>query len=258
MLRFAALRGRLDPRRAPRRFRTPGRARGNSGAREIWPSPQRRGEGRRGCRRGGRERYACGRVRSKRRPRAVPRPRVVAGLDAAAEDVVEEETFRFNPFSARFAAFRRGVRAVRRPEAGADALRAFEEEEGKKKRRSEGDSRRTQRERRLAYACASSASARRRRRGSARRARGVRGAAAADNRRACARARPAAARGSRRRRAAHQAAGGGTEASTRWTTGGRTPPRARSAGVAAARAAAVAPAGPGSDAPPPGVKTARL
>ena len=64
-------------------------------------------------------------------------------METAADDALSaEETFRFNPFSARFAArFAEACVLCGAPRRALDALRAFEEKEGTKARRSEGDSR---------------------------------------------------------------------------------------------------------------------
>ena len=146
MLRFgeAALRGRLDPRRALRRFRDAGaRARELGSPRDLALAAK--GEAR------AEEAVAAADasdtradVSARRGDRApFPDHESWPDLDAAAEDALSaEETFRFNPFSARFAArFAEACVLCGAPRRALDALRAFEEEEGKKKRRSEGDSR---------------------------------------------------------------------------------------------------------------------
>ena len=146
MLRFgeAALRGRLDPRRALRRFRDAGaRARELGSPRDLALAAK--GEAR------AEEAVAAADasdtradVSARRGDRApFPDHESWPDLDAAAEDALSaEETFRFNPFSARFAArFAEACVLCGAPRRALDALRAFEEEEGKKKRGSEGDSR---------------------------------------------------------------------------------------------------------------------
>ena len=146
MLRFgeAALRGRLDPRRALRRFRDAGaRARELGSPRDLALAAK--GEAR------AEEAVAAADasdtradVSARRGDRApFPDHESWPDLDAAADDALSaEETFRFNPFSARFAArFAEACVLCGAPRRALDALRAFEEEEGKKKRRSEGDSR---------------------------------------------------------------------------------------------------------------------
>lgn len=146
MLRFgeAALRGRLDPRRALRRFRDAGaRARELGSPRDLALAAK--GEAR------AEEAVAAADasdtradVSARRGDRApFPDHESWPDLDAAADDALSaEETFRFNPFSARFAArFAEACVLCGAPRRALDALRAFEEEEGKKKRGSEGDSR---------------------------------------------------------------------------------------------------------------------
>ena len=256
MLRFgeAALRGRLDPRRALRRFRDAGaRARELGSPRDLALAAK--GEAR------AEEAVAAADasdtradVSARRGDRApFPDHESWPDLDAAADDALSaEETFRFNPFSARFAArFAEACVLCGAPRRALDALRAFEEEEGTKARRSEGDSRLDLGVNAdFAYARASASW----RVGDVEEALAAlaafAAAAAADNRRRV----RAGALPCRRPRSSRRSARGspscgrcGTEASTRWTTGGRTPPRARSARRArhAARAAAVVPAGPG-------------
>ena len=146
MLRFgeAALRGRLDPRRALRRFRDAGaRARELGSPRDLALAAK--GEAR------AEEAVAAADasdtradVSARRGDRApFPDHESWPDLDAAADDALSaEETFRFNPFSARFAArFAEACVLCGAPRRALDALRAFEEEEGTKARRSEGDSR---------------------------------------------------------------------------------------------------------------------
>jgi hypothetical protein len=157
-------------------------------------------------------------------------------LDAAADDALSaEETFRANPSAARFAArFAEACVLCGAPRRALEVLRAFEEEEGTKARRSGGDSRLDLGVNAdFAYARASASW----RVGDVEEALAAlaafAAAAAADNRRRLRAGAPSVpppakltSLGARLTKLRDVA---GTGASTRWTTGGRTPPRARSA-----------------------------
>jgi len=146
MLRFgeAALRGRLDPRRALRRFRDAGaRARELGSPRDaaLAAKGEARAEEAVAAADASDTRADVSARRGDRAP--FPDHESWPDLDAAADDALSaEETFRANPSAARFAArFAEACVLCGAPRRALEVLRAFEEEEGTKARRSEGDSR---------------------------------------------------------------------------------------------------------------------
>ena len=145
MLRFgeAALRGRLDPRRALRRFRDAG---ARAGTREPARRPSPR-KARRGQKRLSPRRTRAIRVRTCPLEEATARRSLTTSRGRTwtpppttrCRRRRRSASTRFRRASPRVSP-RRACCAAPRGRA-LDALRAFEEEEGKKKRRSEGDSR---------------------------------------------------------------------------------------------------------------------
>ena len=142
MLRFgeAALRGRLDPRRALRRFRDAGaRARELGSPRDLALAARGEARAEEAVKTADASDTHAD-VSARRGDRApFPDHESWPDLEAAADDALSaEETFRFNPSAARFAArFAEACVLCGAPRRALEVLRAFEEEEGSKK----GDSR---------------------------------------------------------------------------------------------------------------------